>query len=64
MIVSLGTPGRFSHFQLPVIFGAVLLFQACAKLPEDYDISEGDILFQSLKESGVVIAIEAARMQT
>ena len=36
----------------------LLLLSGCVKLPEEYLIQEGDILFQSLPKNPVVVAIE------
>lgn len=38
----------------------ILAFAGCDKIPQDYDIQKGDILFQSLPKNPLVIAIEGA----
>lgn len=43
---------------MALLIGVSLLSSACTKLPKDYAIQKGDILFQSLPRNPLVIAIE------
>ena len=44
----------------PFILLFVVVVAGCAKVPKDYEIQKGDILFQSLPKNPLVIAIEGA----